>query len=480
MSSERPFYFRRKHVGGGQLPVIIQGPMGTREGPFTTKDQEVYVRASSVKDYMTDKGGLATYDSNGRMWATATNENLRLQVAAIEDWMSDEGKLRLKDLRPRADQISGATDRREGGTAYHGLFARLDRGQPLPTTIPSDHQLALDAYRRVMRLFVVHEIELAVVCDPLTAGGNLDKTVSPKGVMVPRDKKGNQIAEEVTPDQRVVADVKAAKDPKYFGEFTLQFTPYANGCAYVEEEDPDIRARQEDEAPDELWTPEARLARVKAVHRTPLNVRTDVALLIHVPFKGAHAELFWFNTAEGFPYVQHAMGTRKIRSALTKTFAPAELPVVEGIDVNAPLCPNCTDAMCPGCEPAAVAAEAWGVVGDVNNPAQAMIDPAKDAPAPVAVLTSQSPVLAPPADTFAGQVFAHVKAYTDAHQLRQDIERMRDDSRHPDEGGPSEQDLLNLYRTNARIWRDEHTAAAGEASAAIAARVAAGPQAVAS
>jgi hypothetical protein len=90
------------------------------------------------------------------------------------------------------------------------------------------------------------------------------------------------------------------------------------------------------------------------------------------------------------------------------------------------------------------------------------------------VVTSPTPVLSAVADSFAGQVFAHVKAYTDAQRLLDAVRRVGEDVR------ASEQTLLDLYRTNARIWRDEHTVAAGEASAAIAKRVAAGSRAVAS
>jgi hypothetical protein len=167
---------------------------------------------------------------------------------------------------------------------------------------------------------------------------------------------------------------------------------------------------------------------------SPGDLHGRWALILHMPAGGATAELFWVDLAVGAYAADLA---REVKAADKAGKAAISRAVIEP----------------------------W-VDTAVEDAAQ--VDPAP------AVATSPTPVLAAAADSFAGQVFAHVKAYTDAQRLLDAVRRVGEDV------GASEQTLLDLYRTNARIWRDEHTVAAGEASAAIAARVAAGSRAVAS
>lgn len=412
--------FRRN---GRRQPLVIQGPIGTRTGPFTAADEVPYFRASGVKDLIEDKEGVATWNTRGSMWAVGHDESLRLSVGAVEDWEADEGKARMRELHKRAEVISGIEDKREGGTALHALFTRIDRGEPLPGTLADTHRYAIEAYREICGLFVVQEIELTVVCDALGVGGNLDKIVSPRGVMIPKDRKGRQFAAEVTPDQRVVGDVKTSQDANYFGPFAAQLAPYANGIAYREEEDPAVLQAQMDSGVD-AWLQDARLARVKAVHRTPINVRTDVALLIHVPFKGAHAQLFWFDLIAGYAAAQHAMGTRALRSQWRHWYAPADPPVVEVALQPGEICPK------HGAHPGTVdCVDCIYTDGNVSG-----------------VPTSH-----------AGAIFGSIKAQNDHARLLEWIDKCM-----------SETELLELWRTNYRVWTDAHNAAAGARSAFLA------------
>jgi hypothetical protein len=154
------------------------------------------------------------------------------------------------------------------------------------------------------------------------------------------------------------------------------------------------------------------------------------SVIVHVPSGGASADLYWVDLNRGRELADLAVRVRAERAAARSLIVRAQLAPRPSVEVRS--------------------------------------EPGPEQP----VATSPTPVLV--ADSFAGQVFAHVKAYTDAQRLLDAVRRIGEDV------GASEQTLLDLYRTNARIWRDEHTVAAGEASAAIAARVAAGSRAVAS
>lgn len=322
------FWFRRRRFGNSDLPLVLQAGKSAAEA-----DELPYCRASSVSNFITDSNGLTVWKINGHMNAVGNDKSLLLSVQAVEDWESEEGKARYRELRKRAEQISGMNDKRENGTALHALFVSVTHGRQLPDTMAAQYLDLIAAHQRMISLFTISGFEQTVVCDELRIAGNLDIMGSPRAPMTPVKKEGRklvQFAPVVEPGQLIVMDVKTSsgKDAcKYMGEHALQIAPYARSVGYYEVEDAELAARQRQEMSwDEFKAAPAARARVADFVRTPHGARGDVGLIFHASSTGTEVHLHWLDLNEGYEMARHAMVTRELRNKLDGLCAPAEPP----------------------------------------------------------------------------------------------------------------------------------------------------------
>jgi len=374
-----------------------------------------YTRASTLGKALEDDSAISRWKVRVALWGASRREDVLLGLKGIPSTEAKADKAAIDELAELAMDSGGAGSKARVGTALHALIERVDRGLPIPDV--GEHQRAIDAYRRLMAgRFRVVASETFVVNDRLKAAGTFDDLLETERWEQPCDATGKPIGDPLPPGTRLVGDKKTAQSADYFGiGFAVQKVTYRDGEPY----DPARGGR--------LGWPDG------------IAPHPDWSVIVHVPSGGASADLYWVDLRRGRELADLAVRVRAERSAARSLIVRAQVE--------------------PWPEPSALAALV------------AKEDPVVAAAFPGAVVTSPTPVLAPAADTFAGQVFAHVKAYTDAHRLLEAIRRVGEDT------GATERTLFDLYETNARIWRAEHGAAADAARAAILAR---GPQAVAS
>lgn len=317
------FWFRRRQVGRNQLPLVLQPGK-----PAAEADELTYFRASGVSGLVTDKSGIASWDKRAAMWIVAHDEDLLLSVQALEDYESDEAKKRFRTLFNDAEIKSGQVAKRERGTDMHAFFVTASLGRPLPSTLAERYADLTQDFLRMISRFTVFGFERTVVCDELGIAGNLDVLGSPRAAMTPVDKRGQRIAPDVLPGDRIVVDNKTSEECDYMGEHAMQIGPYANSEEYHEVEDPKIRARQRAELSwDEFKGAKASRDRVAEFVRTPHGARTDVALIVHAASSGSSpVHLHWLDLVEGYEAARHAMVTREWRSKIPHLCAPAEPP----------------------------------------------------------------------------------------------------------------------------------------------------------
>lgn len=317
-----PFQFRRRRIGSANMPLVIQAGL-----PAATAPELPYGRCSGVKDYLTDSGGLTTWKIRGHMWAVAHDPDVLLAVQAIHDWESDEGKQAFRQPQTQAEIVAGMIAKRERGTAMHSLFVSASLGRQMPATLAETYAELIAAHQRMISLFIVTGFEMPIVCDELGLAGSLDIIGSPRAPMRPVDKRGEQFAPDVVPGDIIIIDVKTSSGCDYMGDHSVQIYPYAASVGYREVEDLEI-LREQQKAGVDLWTPEAKRARVGEVIRTPHGARTDVGLIFHADSAGTEVHLHWLNLVEGADAARHAMKTKAFRSRLPHLASHAEPPAL--------------------------------------------------------------------------------------------------------------------------------------------------------
>lgn len=166
----------------------------------------------------------------------------------------------------KAKQAVKADDKADGGTGWHTLTERVDRGEPIDS-FPTDYQSPLRAYRSTIEAagMEILEIEKYVVLRELRVAGRFDRLVT-------------------FGSQATVADLKTGSLEFGMGEIAAQLACYANA--------------------DTFYDPQT------CTHTPMPDVDKDVAVVIHLPAGSDVCTLHYVDIKAGWEAVQHANWVR--------------------------------------------------------------------------------------------------------------------------------------------------------------------------
>lgn len=169
----------------------------------------------------------------------------------------------------KAKQAVRADDKADGGTGWHTLTERVDRGEPIDS-FPPDFQPPLRAYRATLEAAGIEilDIEKYVVLRELRVAGRFDRLVT-------------------FGSRPTVADLKTGSLDFGMSEIASQLACYANA--------------------DTFYDPQT------CRHTPTPDVDKDVAIVIHLPAGTDICTLHYIDIAAGWEAVQHAAWTRQWR-----------------------------------------------------------------------------------------------------------------------------------------------------------------------
>ncbi|MEU4155677.1 hypothetical protein [Actinoplanes sp. NPDC026670] len=104
-------------------------------------------------------------------------------------------KRELNRLAAKAEELSGANDKRERGTWLHGLSEHVDRGEELPAAASESDHRDMAAYKAATAMLKVIHIEELTVCRALTASGTPDRVCFYDGLDPDGEPAGNLITD---------------------------------------------------------------------------------------------------------------------------------------------------------------------------------------------------------------------------------------------------------------------------------------------
>lgn len=169
----------------------------------------------------------------------------------------------------KAKQAIRADDKADGGTGWHTLTERVDRGEPIDS-FPMDYQPPLRAYRATLDAAGIEilDIEKYVVLAELRVAGRFDRLVT-------------------FGSRPTVADLKTGSLDFGMGEIASQLACYANA--------------------DTFYDPQT------CTHTPMPDVDKDVAIVIHLPAGKDICTLHYVDINAGWEAVQHAAWVRQWR-----------------------------------------------------------------------------------------------------------------------------------------------------------------------
>jgi hypothetical protein len=254
---DRPLIVQLDEAGA---PIMVWDKVEQQNIPL----RYAYTRASRAGSALEYEGALNAHHIRTTVIGLTLRDDLYYLAKSIAE-PGGAGRRELdRDVIKPAQSASGADTAKINGTVVHSFAEKLDRGELVPALGP--HQSTLDAYAAVTRGWTWHAIEARLISDRFRMAGKADRIGSPPGFLVAPD------GTIITPDDRLVLDLKTSSSARYFGvKFAVQLCVYAYGAFY------------------DLAT----------FVRTPTGVRTDWALVIHVPSGGSSGALYWVNLRRG-------------------------------------------------------------------------------------------------------------------------------------------------------------------------------------
>lgn len=192
----------------------------------------------------------------------------------------EEDKYKLDKVVERAKDAAGGNTAAHRGTSIHSFSEKIDLGQIDIQDVPERQRPDLIAYQGCMQakgLTIIPELLERIVCLPqYEVAGRLDKVV---------------LESDGTP---VIADVKSGQDLSHKNkklEIAIQLACYAHG----------INTSGVWNIKDQVWEPVPK-------------VRTDYALVIHIPAGSGACEIFTIDLLEGWKAVQLCAEVRDRRN----------------------------------------------------------------------------------------------------------------------------------------------------------------------
>lgn len=271
------------------------GPLQFSPGRKTPVNAEAYPRISTIAGGADDKSGLLDWVAAKAMIGTVASPAIAAQVAHLmnaypDPWRS-EGKKPLKELVRRAKEAGGADDAAGLGTACHGIWECLDKGNK-PQYIPRNlepwiwvRQAALADYEPLL-------VEPFVVNDELKIAGSPDRYLRHKqtGIVYAADDK------------------TGADEPSYGEKVTTQVAIASRSVLY-------------DQATGK---------------RTPIECDQNTGLLIHTPISNPIpvCNIYILDLNYGWELAQAVVNTRRIKKDMPKPKLLKRMASFEESEVN--------------------------------------------------------------------------------------------------------------------------------------------------
>jgi hypothetical protein len=245
---------------------LLPDPTGkkTKAVPFT--------RATTFAKSISDTFALSEWAQRMGAKGLAQNPDLLMRVATLD---LDRDKREINTVFDEAKNRAGAKTAANLGTALHAFSEQVDRGQS--PTIPEPYDKDIEAYTALLdahgleivdeyieRIVLEETYEIAGTFDRIVRAGRDIEIVMPTGEVV-----------KIEAGELVVLDLKTGRDLSYgWNEIAIQLAIYAN-ARYI------------------YNRPENKLDLMPIV-------RTDVALVLHLPVGKATATMYALDIVEGW------------------------------------------------------------------------------------------------------------------------------------------------------------------------------------
>jgi hypothetical protein len=171
-------------------PLIMPVGHEPHEGCSPKKCGKAYRRASTVAEAIDDHFGLDVWKQ--RMIA----QGLAQRPDLVQSIHTAKGKELTAILDAAFDQGGGNVASRNGST-MHALTDQLDRGEDMPTGLPSNIVAMLEAYEAAMKPFAYLDGERFVVQDKIESGGTYDRRLGYQGGVYIGDVKTGQSVQRI-------------------------------------------------------------------------------------------------------------------------------------------------------------------------------------------------------------------------------------------------------------------------------------------
>lgn len=245
-----------------------------------------HTRVTTFAKSVADTHNLTEWAKRNVALGMAKRQDLQAKAFGL----THDDKATLQEVVAEAEEASGASERRNLGTALHRMCEQVDLGQLQLEQIPPAQRDDVAAYVEVMRSsgveVVADYVERVCVVAEHTLAGTFDRLVRIDGRLV-------------------VADLKTGQEISYgAGEIAIQLASYANASTLYD-------------TADETHSPMPEVDRTRG-------------LIIHLPAGEARCSLHWVDLTAGWEACRLAAEVRawRKRRDLLTVFSPASAPPV--------------------------------------------------------------------------------------------------------------------------------------------------------
>jgi hypothetical protein len=164
--------------------------------PLGGGDPVPYTRASTLAKALDDQSNLMAWKQRKTAEGLVRRPDLVTRVAgALANGDPDTHwptKKVLNAICREATEAAGASSGASSGTGLHALTEAIDSGRE-PEFVPEHARPRLEAYRKAMAPYVVHDVETFVVNDTIRAAGTFDRLLlCPDGYIRVADLKSGK------------------------------------------------------------------------------------------------------------------------------------------------------------------------------------------------------------------------------------------------------------------------------------------------
>lgn len=301
-----------------------------------TGNKRTWTRATTMAETLSDLYSLNLWRIRMVLIGLARFPDLLTELKEI-DGTGEEGKLDpkihkdvLNRIGGKAQSLAGAKVPAGWGTRMHGWIERLSRDEIVLGDVEDKYRNEVTAWTAAMQeadlSAVPHLIERRVVIPMYGTAGTFDQVCRVhRGRSI---RLGNRII-RLNAGDHIIGDVKSGRDLDYaWGEISIQTALYAHGArdvGKVARWDPDADSGERDPETGEPVNPGAW--EWEDIGIPAKSIRTDVAVIMHVPVGSGECTLYWLDLEEGWKAVQLCEAVRDWRKikGLHMPFSIAEV-----------------------------------------------------------------------------------------------------------------------------------------------------------